>query len=511
MKSADQLNLSPEVLNNFFISSSEGLALISQDGVIEFANQSFAKIFKYDLDQLIGEKVEKLIPASARSNHEEHRKNYNRSPEERSMGKNRDLVGLRSDGTKVPIEVSLSPIKQGSQQKVAVLISDITERKKIQEELSQLNINLQEKVEIRAKELEASQNLYSLIAQNFPNGTISVFDKNLNYIFVEGQELKKMGITSRQMQGTSFLDRIPHDIHNEILSKFELVYKGETQSFSIEINDNIYEITAVPLETKAANSDQILVVERNVTREIKAKSEMEKALAKEIELNELKSRFVSMASHEFRTPLTTINSSAELIEKYIHEEDQGKRLKHTARIQSSVTHLTGLLNDILTLSKLEEGLVNMHLEKFNLKELLDDLQDQMVLFAKGKVEFNLQTDPSCSEYVTTDKKLVRNVLLNLISNAVKYSNEDGIVDIHTDCKGGRMEILIRDYGIGIPLEDQKNLFQRFFRASNVINIEGTGLGLHIVKRMIVVLKGNITFKSTPGEGTEFCINIPYEK
>ena len=495
-----------ELYKKFFENSTEGLAVVSADGTIELANNAMAEIFGYSTEELTGKSVDELVPMENRTGHDKLRSSYYSKPEYRPMGKNRNLYGLMKDGSKVPLEIALSPVNIDGEIKTAVLLSDITERVKSQAEIEKLNKELQDKVEERTSDLLKSQQLYSLISQNFPNGTINVFDKNLNYVFVEGQELNRMGVDKAIFIGTNYLDRLDMQIRGTIEEKLTSVFKGEDIKFELEHKDQYYELTAVPLRDKMGGIDQILVVERNITEEKMVQQEVEKALAKERELNELKSRFVSMASHEFRTPLTTINSSATLISKYEHTEDHEKRLKHVKRIKSSISHLTAILNDILSLSKLEEGKIDIKKEIIDTASFYDDIKEQMELVADGKVKIQIHHDGN-NEF-TSDPNLIRNLLVNLLSNAIKYSYEGGKVELNSTLIDGTLSIEIKDEGIGIPIEDQKKLFDRFFRASNVTNIEGTGLGLNIVKRFVDLLKGNISFESIPDKHTVFIIKIP---
>jgi len=240
-----------------------------------------------------------------------------------------------------------------------------------------------------------------------------------------------------------------------------------------------------------------------------SEKELNLALAKEKELSELKSRFVSMASHEFRTPLSTIMSSASLISKYTEEAQNEKRQKHVNRIKSAVINLTGILNDFLSLSKIEEGKIEVGNTDVNLNELCNLVVDEV----KGLLKNGQKIEQSNTDnlVIHSDKRILKNVLFNLISNAIKYSEEDSKIFCRIFQEGEETHIEVQDYGIGIPENEQKYLFERFFRASNVETIQGTGLGLNIVKRYIELLGGKITFSSNLGEGTTFKIVLPTNK
>lgn len=238
----------------------------------------------------------------------------------------------------------------------------------------------------------------------------------------------------------------------------------------------------------------------------KAEKEILKALDRERELSELKSRFVSMASHEFRTPLTTIASSANLIKKYPEADQQPNREKHADRIVNSVRNLTTILNDFLSLEKLESGAVKLHLTEIQLNDLVQEIVQEINMVLKKGQHIVCACDGAGS--IRTDANLLKNLLINLLSNASKYSGEGARIDVRCAPTTTGLQIDVQDYGIGIPKHEQKHLFDRFFRAANVTNIQGTGLGLNIVKKYLDLLKGQITFESEEGKGTTFSINIP---
>lgn len=277
-----------------------------------------------------------------------------------------------------------------------------------------------------------------------------------------------------------------HDVTNDKLITKELqAAKEALQNINFELEEK------VKVRTKALQEKELKLV---------------RALTKEKELGELKSRFVSMASHEFRTPLSSILASSGLIARYSDTAQQEKRMKHINRIKSSVKNLTNILNDFLSLEKLESGIINFQKTEVNFVEFVDTLLDEMKLTSTE----NQTVRPQHSGYATAliDKHLVKNILINLLSNAIKYSPEGGNIDLISSIENDVLSIKVRDYGIGIPAQDQPHMFDRFFRATNVTNIQGTGLGLVIVKRYLDLMNGNIGFESKENEGTTFTVEIP---
>ena len=240
----------------------------------------------------------------------------------------------------------------------------------------------------------------------------------------------------------------------------------------------------------------------------KSKDDLAQALNKEKELSDLKTRFVSMASHEFRTPLSTILSSASLVAKYTQTEEQEKRDRHIHRIKSSVNNLTDILNEFLSIGKIEDGKIVSHYSMFNVKEMIANTCNEMQSIVKKGQQILYKHRGEDNIYL--DITLLRNVFLNLLSNAIKFSPEDGKIEVKSKVSPNYITFEVCDHGMGISPEDQKHLFERFFRAKNATNIQGTGLGLHIVGRYVELMNGDITFNSELEKGTSFIIKFKNE-
>lgn len=253
--------------------------------------------------------------------------------------------------------------------------------------------------------------------------------------------------------------------------------------------------------------DRTIELANAITELARSKEEVVKALSREKDLNELKSRFVTTASHEFRTPLTAILSSVSLIGRYSSTEDLEKRSKHVEKIKASVNTLTEILNNFLSLGKLEEGLVQCHLEFIDLDRFLLDIVEDTKTLLKASQSINYQHEEG-DTYLRLDKQLLKNILLNLISNAIKYSPEGKEIQVTSKIENDLLSISVRDQGIGISTEDQEHLFERFFRAKNAENIQGTGLGLNIVLKYLELMNGKISLVSELGKGSTFMVSIP---
>lgn len=228
-------------------------------------------------------------------------------------------------------------------------------------------------------------------------------------------------------------------------------------------------------------------------------------LERERNLNQIKSNFVSFASHEFRTPLTTISSSVYLLSKYTKTEEQPMRDKHIERIISSVDVLMAILNDFLELGKIEEGKTQPRYAEFNVENTTREIIGDVGLGKKGKQVLQYRHEGAAA--ITLDAALYQAILTNLLSNAIKYSGEDGRIDISTIVTASRFVLSVKDNGIGIPKDEIKKLTQLFYRTSNASDIQGTGLGLHIISKYIKLMNGKMECFSELGKGAEFKVTF----
>lgn len=395
-----------EMLDALFKHATEGIVVVDRQASIVMLNPKARELFGYKDQELIGKKIETLIPQRYTGNHVGYRNSYLEAPRARGMGHAMDLFARRIDGSEFPVEVSLSPFKTSDGEFVVSFVIDITERKKQENriieanlEIQKLNAELEERVQQRTEELAAA-----------------------------------------------------------------------------------------------------------IRRIEQSQEEVIRALKKERELNNMKSQFVTIASHEFRTPLATILSSASLIGRYSRTEDEEKRQKHVQRIKSTVSNLTEILNDFLSIGKLEEGRVHSVPVLTDLPDFCRMLIEEIRGLCKEGQQIHFGYDGESEVWL--DKQLLRNVLFNLLSNAIKYSDYDKNIFLRIKTGPGQIQIEVEDQGIGIPEQDQAHIFDRFFRANNAGNAQGTGLGLNIVHNYITLMGGDVSFRSEVGIGTTFMITLP---
>lgn len=270
-----------------------------------------------------------------------------------------------------------------------------------------------------------------------------------------------------------------------------------------EAEDQLLDYTE-KLEAEVNTRTQDLI--KLVSELEETKEHLSQSLAKEKELGQLKSRFVSMASHEFRTPLSSVQLSATLIDKYALKRDLSSIQKHVKKIKGSVELLTNILNDFLSLERLETGQTLASVEEINLVRFSEEIIEEMRPITKQNQSIVYQHTGN-TDAVNLDRNLLKSAIINLISNAIKYSGENTFIEFNTELSENTCMIEVKDNGIGIPIEEQKHLLEPFFRANNTGKIPGTGLGLNIVKRYVSLMKGDISWISKENEGTTFTLTF----
>lgn len=506
-------------LNALFESAHEGVLFTDPNGNIILANPFLEKMFGYSPGELINRNINQLMPPKYNASHELYLKNYASRPEHRSKG--RDLVAQHRSGMQFPVEISLSFFESNGEVVIIAFILDATEKKQHQQiveanfsRIKNYNIELEEKVKQRTEELQSaneqlrkSQYLYKAMARHFPDGVMGVLDRNMQYLLVSGDEVSYSRYRENPGYGEVLLNQIRNAISGPAGGSVAEIFGGKTLSFDIQVEEKIYNVTSVPMAVNGQEINEILIVARNITEKKRIEDDLIRTLQKEKELSILKSRFVTMASHEFRSPLTTVLSSVFLLEQYNGERLEQEKSKHLSRIKRSVQSLTELLNDFLSLGKLEEGKIAVNFEETDLDELIEELLSDAELLKKPGQQLALEYKAS-DILLMTDRKLLKHALINLISNAIKYSSPAGIIRISVSVSGSRVSVGVKDNGIGIPEAEQRHIFKRFFRARNAADIQGTGLGLNIAKKYIQLLNGDISFSSRMDEGTTFSVNLP---
>ncbi|OWW25400.1 hypothetical protein B4Q04_07210 [Zobellia sp. OII3] len=433
----------------------------------------------------------------------------------------KEIIYNITQATSVAIEQhNISAALRKSREELAVyaeaLENKVAERtvelKDMVRKLVESNMNLEDQIQI-TKTAEnsaiASQELLVTIFRNFPKGFVGVVDMHLRVVFIEGEDLDTLNFRKAIQVGDTIdeLNNVPAELKKKVKQNVLKTLKGEHRSFEAKVQGKSYLVNTTPLFNEEQEVVQALIVYNNISDQKRVEVEIRNTLQKEKELNELKSRFISMASHEFRTPLSAILSATNLIERRNGDGQEEKRTKYIQTIKGSVKNLVDILNDFLSLSKLEEGKVVAQPILFDFVEFIEVLVEEVQGVKKNGQTIDVINSRSRIE-VGLDTKLLRHIVHNLLSNAIKYSEEHKPITLKIDTKDDKLFIEVADRGIGIPAEDQDYLFQRFYRAKNATNFQGTGLGLNIVRQYTLLMNGTISFRSQLGQGTTFIVELP---
>lgn len=530
--------------------ATDGIIIIDQLGIILKVNNAASELFGYHIDELIGRNINMLMPGKYSEKHDGYLKNYHKTGEKKIIGIGREVEGKRKNNTVFPCYLSISEVRLPDTVLYTGIVHDLTEQKQNEREL----ISAKEKIEMY---FDVANTINVVLDRQ--TKIINLNQKGLSFVGLKHEEvitqywfnlilppdetaplqlalvemmsgniplLDSFETTAINVDGevkqyawkNSLLTESNGDVVGLICSGIDISDVRDAEQRILSMNAELEKRVSRRTEELAAAINQLLNINKKLEFEIQERKsaenallEKEKALRKayerEKELNHLKSRFVSMASHEFRTPLSAILSSAELIEAYNDGGQDQKREKHIVRIRSAVNNLTSILNDFLSLSKLEEGKVLSHPVEFMFNDFCNDLLDDILPILKPGQKVISPTD-NLKTVLFLDHKLLKNILLNLFSNAIKYSEQGKSIYFEFSMDEKSLYFSIRDEGIGIPSEEQEHLFTRFFRAHNVENIQGTGLGLTIVKRYLELMDGSIHFESHLGVGTIFKISLP---
>jgi len=523
-----------------FNNASMGIIVVNCKGLIETINPFALKLFGYTTKEITGQPIEVIIPRRYHHKHVGHRDDYIHNPWNRPMGIGMDLHAVKKDRTEFPIEVSLGHYDNNGEANVIAFLSDISIRKKAEAEVKKLNDELEAMVEQRTKDLKDTlhqletyrdkledvlsyqkallDNAGAMIIATDEKGIIKLFnqeavhntgyqaseviDKSTVLLFHDKTEIDRKRKELSKAFGVAIEDnfavlveRSRRNIHEE--EEYTYLRKDGT-FFPISL-------TVSAVKDNAGNLIGFMGIAIDISERKKVEEDLQKALEKEKELGELKSRFVSMASHEFRTPLTTVLSSVHLMGKYTTAEDQPKRERHLERIVSSVNMLTDILNDFLSLGKIEESKIQVRPVEFNISNAIKVITDEIKnnLKKQQQISYRHEGRPQ----IVLDTSLFKHIVLNLISNASKFSPEGAPIEIKTACDDRHLSLSVKDHGMGISAEDQKHLMERFFRGANAGNIQGTGLGLHIVAKYAELMNGTVEYKSELEKGTEFIVTF----
>jgi len=448
---------------------------------------------------------------------------------------------LQADGKQFWKDMNKIPLHDVKGNVVGILgtVEDITQRKLAEEilqtaygelerrvesrtvELSNANSQLRKEIAERQQtesELEYSSERFRQLAENIKEVFwMTNFERTqILYISPAYEEIWGRTCNSLYTDPMTWIESLHPLDRNRILETTQppQLNEGYNEEYRIVRPDGSVrwiKDRAFPIRNQLGDIYRLTGIAEDITERKWAEAEIYNALAREKELSQLKSHFISMASHEFRTPLTTILTFSELLDQYSHKWSEEKKKEYLQRIQTAVKHMTRLLNDVLVLNQVESGKLELNPAPLNLEKFCRHLVEELQLGLDAQYSINFCIHGSCPDLVSLDEKLLQQIFTNLLSNAVKYSPQSGDIQFELSCQDREVVFLVKDLGIGIPPQDQQHLFEPFHRAKNVSKIPGTGLGLSIVKKCVELHNGQIRFNSQVGVGTTFIVILPLHR
>ena len=527
--------------------ASIGVVIINEQLQIVLMNNYTSDLFGYQKEELAGKEIQTLIPPRYHQQYTTYLFNYLNIAPQRQTTAGKDVYAFRKNKTEFPVEIGLGHFQTDKESFAILFINDITVRKKDENEIKKLNAQLEQKVKERTEELKVTisklehqiketekaraelervmqfqkavlDSSGALIVSTNAKGTINLFNKAAeNMLGYKADDIIGKHDPSYFHDKEETLNRAikySGELKKDISPGFE-VYVAKSRNNQPNKNEWTYvkkDGTRFPVSlsiTAFRNSHNeitgFLGVAVDISHTKKTEHELTEALAREKQLNDMKSKFVSIASHEFRTPLSTILSSTYLLQKYVNTDEQPKREKHIDRIVSSVNLLTDILNDLLNVGKIEEGKVVPKFALFNPKQHIEKSISEVGSIRKKGQQISFTHHGK--KQVWLDPSFLTHIVTNLLSNAIKFSPEDSCIKVESEATNAVLRLRVKDQGIGIPVEEQQHLFERFFRGANAANIQGTGLGLHIVQKYAELMNGEISCISEIGKGTEFFLEF----
>lgn len=480
---------------------SEGILVVDDRQTIVASNTAANQMFGYPKEGLNGKPLKILIPKTIRSQHKTMAHKFIQTGKRRPMGAGLDLIGVRKNGDEFPMEISLNPFTLWKKKYVIGLVVDSTEQRKAEQTID---------------------HWYRIFNESL--NEIYVFDaQSLVFINVNYGGQRNLGYTMEELSQMTALDIKPEYLKDRVTTLLKPLLDKTKEKVEFETMHQRKDGSTYPVEVhlqrSAIGQREVLVAivwditeRKNYTQRLESTVEertlqLREALQAEKRLNGLKTKFLSLVSHEFKTPLASILTSTALLAKYTEADQQEKRDKHLYTITSKVKYLNNILNDFLSIERLDSGKVNYTLTTFPLSKLINEvIYDANTLLKEGQ---HIQQPEHIDEItVTFDEKIITLTLSNLIRNAIKYSPEGSCIALKVDANPTQLQIHVTDQGFGIPQEDQPFIFNRYFRASNVLTIQGTGIGLNTIQQHLQNLNADIRFKSTLGQGSTFTVSIP---
>lgn len=488
--------------NKALKSASNGIVItdaLKTDNPIIYCNPAFIKLTGYSKEEILHKNCRFL----QRDDRQQEAINKLQNAVKNGESCQVTLRNYKKDGTLFWNDLNITPIinKKGILTNYIGILNDITDKKAIEDEKNHLATIFDESL-----------------------NEIYVFDaKTLQFLNANYGAQKNIGYTLEELKNMTPVDIKPQYTELQFRNELKMLDKDNVEKIEFETihqrkSGTTYPVNVHLQRSKLGDRDVYLTIildvteQKNYTAKLeetveKRTEELKIALTSEIELNELKTKFLSLVSHEFKTPLSGILTSTMLLSKYTLEEQQDKRDKHIKTITDEVHYLNNILTDFLSIERLDKRKYNYKFNTFKVSKAVNEVvyNANMLLKEGQQIKYPDNIDDFS---LHQDEKIIELSLSNLVNNAIKYSPENSVIDIDVRQTKDSTIFEVKDRGIGIPLKDQKNIFNRYFRAENALLTQGTGIGLNIVKDHLENLKGEIYFESTENKGSVFTMKIP---
>ncbi|OQY04791.1 MAG: hypothetical protein B6I20_02470 [Bacteroidetes bacterium 4572_117] len=487
--------------NKIIKTSGIGVLMYKQSGQCLSANNNIVKIINTTKEQLLALNF-KEVPAWKESG---LIKDAKKCLETNNEIKN--VIQIKNEDTgEIWLDTHFSTYEVSNEPHFLLLVRDISKIKFAEKEIQQKAIELRNLIQT------VSTPIFNMDIEGKIQGWNKAAKKITGYLKAEVENKHFANILFVGDEKQTVHNIIKDAINGHEISNRELMIKTKRgKLIKIMLNINVHrDINGKVIGVICTGQDitELVNYRKKLEKKVKKRTEkLKKALKAEQELSELKSRFVSMASHEFRTPLAAIGFAAGFVKKYWNRLDEEKRDKKLIKIENQVYRMTNMLDDVLTIGKSEAGQLKYKPEIIGFEEFINPLMEEVGNVTNNTHEIRFQN--ICKlEKIFIDEKLARNIYINLLSNAIKFSPEKKYIEFTCNSKNDLLVFTIRDFGIGINKKDLSDIFTPFHRGENVETIQGTGLGLAIVKESVELMKGKIEVESKPGEGTTFTVTLP---
>jgi PAS domain S-box-containing protein len=493
------LDVDPALSQQLLDAAPDAIVVIDDQGSIVLANAQTGRLFGYSRDELLGSKIEVLIPERFRVTHVGHRSGFAATPRARPMGTGLELFGRKRDGSEFFVEISLSPLHTQAGTLTSASIRDISDRKQ---------------TELSIGRVQA----YLLSAVESIQGAFAIFDAQDRLVLCNSACRETLGSRlAGEIVGRTFAELMRENLD---AGTFELSGSSVAQLHANWANYHQAPSAGFDLRTREGRS--LRMTERrtleggtvatisDVTEDVEHEEELRRARSAAEAANAAKSEFLASMSHELRTPLNAILGFAQLMQRDKKTPPPERHRERIAHVIRGGEHLMRLIDDVLDLSQVEAGHVSVWLEPVDVADALAEVRTTLDALA-ARAEIELVIEPFAAELpmVMADRMRFEQVLMNFGSNAIKYGRKGGRVVFHASREQEFVRIRVEDDGIGIPQDKQAKIFQPFHRAGQETGpIEGTGIGLAITKRLAELMSGRVGFRSQQGHGSEFWVDLP---